>query len=159
MGLIQIPEIRMSADEHIATLRHDHLMKIDYNEDTQEYIKHIPNYIDYLWDNAQSGSSWAGIGRGKVVAAFGIKPIWAGLAEMWMIPGTDIRRHTISIVRGAKVLTDSAIQDYDLKRLQIAVRVENDTAFRFAKSLNFGVESIMKRFGPEGADYYMMARF
>ena len=113
MGLIQIPEIRMSADEHIATLRHDHLMKIDYNEDTQEYIKHIPNYIDYLWDNAQSGSSWAGIGRGKVVAAFGIKPIWAGLAEMWMIPGTDIRRHTISIVRGAKVLTDSAIQDYD----------------------------------------------
>jgi len=159
MGLIQIPKIRMSPDESIVSLRHDHLMKIDYNEDTKEYIKNIPNYIDYLWANAEAGSSWAGIGRGKVVAAFGIKPIWNGLAEMWMIPGTDIGRHTISIVRGAKVLTDSAIRDYDLKRLQIAVRVENDTAFRFAKSLGFGVESIMKRFGPEGADYYMMARF
>ena len=159
MGLIQIPKIRMSPDESIVSLRHDHLMKIDYNEDTKEYIKNISNYIDYLWANAEAGSSWAGIGRGKVVAAFGIKPIWNGLAEMWMIPGTDIGRHTISIVRGAKVLTDSAIRDYDLKRLQIAVRVENDTAFRFAKSLGFGVESIMKRFGPEGADYYMMARF
>ena len=159
MGLIQIPKIIMSPDESIVSLRHDHLMKIDYNEDTKEYIKNIPNYIDYLWANAEAGSSWAGIGRGKVVAAFGIKPIWNGLAEMWMIPGTDIGRHTISIVRGAKVLTDSAIRDYDLKRLQIAVRVENDTAFRFAKSLGFGVESIMKRFGPEGADYYMMARF
>jgi len=159
MGLIQIPKIRMSPDESIVSLRHDHLMKIDYNEDTKEYIKNIPNYIDYLWANAEAGSSWAGIGRGKVVAAFGIKPIWNGLAEMWMIPGTDIGRHTISIVRGAKVLTNSAIKDYDLKRLQIGVRTENDTAFRFAKSLGFGVESVMKRFGPEGADYYMMARF
>ena len=159
MGLIQIPKIRMSPDESIVSLRHDHLMKIDYNEDTKEYIKNIPNYIDYLWANAEAGSSWAGIGRGKVVAAFGIKPIWNGLAEMWMIPGTDIGRHTISIVRGAKVLTNSAIKDYDLKRLQIGVRTENDTAFRFAKSLGFGVESVMKRFGPEWSDYYMMARF
>ena len=71
MGLIQIPEIRMSADEHIATLRHDHLMKIDYNEDTQEYIKHIPNYIDLPFGTTpRAESSWAGIGRGKVVAAF-----------------------------------------------------------------------------------------
>jgi len=159
MGLIQIPEFRMSHDEHIIPLTYEGLTRIQYNDDTLEYMKYIPNYIDYIWSNAESGWSWAGVGRGKVVAAFGIRPIWNGLAEMWMIPGKDIRKHTISLVRGAKALTDSAIRDYDINRLQICVKMENDTAFRFAKSLGFGVESIMKRFGPEGADYYMMARF
>jgi hypothetical protein len=37
--------------------------------------------------------------------------------------------------------------------------VENDTAFKFAKALRFEVESVMRKFGPEGADYYMMTRF
>ena len=159
MGLIQIPEFRMSPDEHIIPLRYEHLSRMRFNDDTKEYLKYIPNYLDYVWDNAADGSSWAGIGRGKVVAIFGIRMLWTGLAEMWMVPTLDIERHAISLIRGAKVLTDSTINDYDIKRLQICVKVENDTAFRFAKALRFEVESIMRKFGPEGADYYMMARF
>ena len=159
MGLIQIPEIRMNHDENIVSLRYEHIARIKYNEDTLEYIERIPNYVDYIWDSSIRGSSWAWISRGKVVGAFGVRYIWNGVAEMWMIPSKDIRNNAISLVRGAKILTDTAIYDYDIKRLQISVKVENDTAFRFAKSLGFGVESVMKRFGPEGADYYMMVRF
>ena len=31
--------------------------------------------------------------------------------------------------------------------------------FKFAKALRFEVESVMRKFGPEGADYYSMVRF
>ena len=72
MGLIQIPEFRMSNDEHIVALTYDHLTRIQYNDDTKEYIKYIPNYINYIWDNAVVGSSWTAVARGKVIAVFGI---------------------------------------------------------------------------------------
>jgi hypothetical protein len=76
-----------------------------------------------------------------------------------MIPSKDIHKNAILLVRGAKATTDTAINNYEIKRLQIIVRVENDVALRFAKSLGFSVESVMTKFGPEGADYYMMVRF
>ena len=159
MGLIQIPEFRMSNGEHIVALTYDHLTRIQYNEDTKEYMKHIPNYVHYIWDNAVVGSSWTGICRGKVIAVFGIRYIWSGLAEMWMIPSKDIYKNAILLLRGARAITDTTIRDYEIKRLQICVKVENDVALRFAKSLGFSVESVMTKFGPEGADYYMMVRF
>jgi RimJ/RimL family protein N-acetyltransferase len=78
---------------------------------------------------------------------------------MWLVPSKDIGSHAISLVRGARAVTDTALQDYGVRRLQICVKVENDTAFKFAKALRFEVESVMRKFGPEGADYYMMTRF
>jgi hypothetical protein len=159
MGLVQLPEFRMSSDEQIVPLRYEHLARIRLTGDSLEYAKHIPNYIEYIWDNSQDGLSWAAICRGKVFLAFGIRYIWNGLAEMWLIPSKDINDHAISLVRGAKAVTDTALRDYGVRRLQICVKVENDTAFKFAKALRFEVESVMRKFGPEGADYYMMTRF
>ncbi len=159
MGLIQLPEFRMSQDEQIVPLRYEHLARMRMAEDSKEYMEYIPNYIDYIWDNSEDGWSWAGIGRGKVVTVFGIRHIWHGLAEMWMVPGEGLSKHAISLVRGARAVTDIALQDYGVRRLQICVKVENDSAFKFAKALHFEVESVMRKFGPEGADYYMMTRF
>ena len=159
MGMVQLPQFRMSADEQIVPLRYEHLQRLRLTEDTIEYTKHIPGYLDYVWDNSADGWSWAATARGKVIAVFGIRMLWTGLAEMWMLPGDNLNRHAISLVRGARAITDSALSDYGVRRLQITVKVENDIAFRFAKALHFEVESIMRRFGPEGSDYYMMVRF
>tara|TARA_R110002153_G_scaffold100562_1_gene236551 strand:- start:3604 stop:4083 length:480 start_codon:yes stop_codon:yes gene_type:complete len=159
MGMVQLPQFRMSADEHIVPLRYEHISRLSLTDDSIEYIRHIPSYLDYIWDNSADGWSWAAIGKGKVIAVFGIRMIWTGLAEMWMVPGRDMGSHAISLVRGARAITDSALQDYGVRRLQITVKAENDTAFRFAKAMHFEVESVMTKFGPEGSDYYMMVRF
>ena len=159
MGMVQLPQFRMSQDEHIVPLRYEHISRLPPTDDSIEYMKYIPGYLDYIWDNSADGWSWAAIGKGKVIAIFGLRMIWSGLAEMWMVPGKGLDRHAISLVRGARAVTDSALSDYGVRRLQITVKVENDTAFRFAKALHFEVESIMRRFGPEGSDYYMMVRF
>jgi len=159
MALVQLPQIRMGHDEHIVPLSYDHLTRINLKEENKDFANVIPNYINYVWDHAVDGMSWAGIGRGRVVCAFGIRPFWNGVAEMWLIPGKEIERHAISVIRASKQLTDITIKDYNIKRLQICVNSDNDTAFRFAKALRFEVESVMAKYGPDGSDYYMMVRF
>jgi|TARA_R110000822_G_C15260312_1_gene488165 hypothetical protein len=159
MALVQLPQVRMGHDEHIVPLTYDHLTRIKLKKENSDFVDVIPNYIDYVWDHAAVGTSWAGIGRGKVIAAFGIRPFWDGVSEMWLIPGQEIDRHAISVIRAARQLSDAAIGDYSIKRLQMCVNVNNDTAFRFAKALRFEVESVMRKYGPDGADYYMMVRF
>ena len=159
MALIQLPQIRMSHDEHIVPLLYAHLTRINLKEENRDFENVIPNYINYVWDHATPGMSWAGIGRGKVVAAFGVRPFWDGVSEMWLIPGKEIDRHAISVIRAAKQLTDTTMGDYGIRRLQMCVNTQNDTAFRFAKALRFEVESVMTKYGPDGSDYYMMARF
>ncbi len=70
MGLVQLPEFRMSSDEQLVPLRYEHVARMRLADDNKEYMEYIPNYIDYIWDNSEDGWSWAGIGRGKVVIAF-----------------------------------------------------------------------------------------
>ena len=50
-------------------------------------------------------------------------------------------------------------EDYDITRMQIYVKDQHMVALRFAKALHFEVECKLRKFGPEGADYYSMARF
>jgi hypothetical protein len=159
MSLIQLPEFRMSADEQIVALNYEHLARMHMGGDSQDYMKIIPNYVDYIWDNSEDGMSWAATKRGKVVLVFGIRMPWHGLAEMWLIPGDNISSNAMLLVRGARAVSDAALEDFNLRRLQINVKVGNDTAFKFAKALRFEVESVMRKFGPEGADYYLMTRF
>ena len=91
----------MGHDEHIVPLTYDHLTRIKLKKENSDFVDVIPNYIDYVWDHAAVGTSWAGIGRGKVIAAFGIRPFWDGVSEMWLIPGQEIDRHAISVIRAA----------------------------------------------------------
>ena len=159
MALVQLPQVRMGHDEHIVPLSYEHLTRIRLKKENRDFVNVIPNYLDYVWDHAVDGMSWAGIGRGKVISAFGIRPFWDGVAEMWLVPGEEIDRHAISVIRASKQLTDTAIANNGIKRLQICVNTNNDTAFRFAKALRFEVKSVMRKYGPDGSDYYMMVRF
>tara|TARA_R110000744_G_scaffold138440_5_gene249252 strand:+ start:177 stop:656 length:480 start_codon:yes stop_codon:yes gene_type:complete len=159
MPLIQFPDVKMNHDEQIVPLSYVHLQRLKLKEHEQLYANLIPNYLDYVWDCADPKLSWAAIGKGRVVAVFGLRSVWPGLMEVWMLPSEGIEQHAISFIRGSKSLIDIAIGDYDVNRLQICVKKDNTTAFRFAKALGFEVESTMTKFGPEGADYYMMVRF
>lgn len=103
--------------------------------------------------------SWTVVGRGRPVCCFGLWQLWDGVAEAWMLPDEEIDKYAISVTRGARRVLDKAIQDIGIRRLQIAVRVQNDTAYKFAEALYFKTECVMKHYGPEGADYYLMARY
>lgn len=156
--MMQFPTIRLSNDQIVVPFSGSHLMSLDLRPFEMEYVETIPNYYDYVVDNALTGFSWTFICQGRPVAVFGVRPLWSTNFEMWMIPGEGIERNAIAVLRGARRLLDSVIEEFGLLRLQITVRCENEVAFKFAKRLGFKIESTMRYFGPEGADYYLMTR-
>lgn len=159
MGLIQLPTFKIRSDEQIVPLQWSHLSNIKLSKHELEYASYIDNYLDYVWENSEDGWSWTGIGRGKVVCVFGVRYIWPGLVEAWFVPSENMEDHVRSILVGSRQLLGEVMALSDIRRMQIFVKVENTAAFRFAKALNFEVECKLRKFGPEGADYYSMARF
>jgi len=159
MGLIQLPTFKMRTDEQIVPLTLNHLYSIKLGPHEQEYAKHIPDYLDYVWDHSELGWSWTGIGRGRVVCCFGVRDFWPGMVEAWFLPGEGMNDHVRSILIGARAILNNVMSDNDIRRMQICVKVDNQPALRFAKALQFEVECKLRKYGPEGADYYSMARF
>jgi hypothetical protein len=156
--MLQLPIFRMSRDEMIVDFRPNHAQTIELKEREKYYESLVPDYRGYVVQTAQPGMSWTGISRGKVVACFGVRNVWPGVGEAWMLPGTAIDRHAISLVRGARVIFSDLIKNQGFSRVHIVVDSANDSALRFAKAIGFEVEGIMRNFGPDGSNYYMMAR-
>jgi len=156
--MLRLATVRMSPDKQIVPFQPNHLDRIELKGFELDYVRTIPNYKDYIIYNAEHDLTWTGISRGKVILIFGIRPLWPRVAEAWMMPGKGIEDNAVSVLRGARQVLDNVIEDYDMMRLHIAVRVQNETAYKFAKALYFEEEAVMKRYGPEMADYYLMAR-
>jgi RimJ/RimL family protein N-acetyltransferase len=49
-------------------------------------------------------------------------------------------------------------EEFDYQRIQASIAVTDKTAKRFAEWLGFQNEGVMKKYGPDGTDYYRYAR-
>jgi hypothetical protein len=157
--MLQLATINLAPDKQIVPFQPNHLYSLELKDYELEYVSNIPNYDQYIIQNADPLLTWTAVVRGKIILIFGVRPFWPHVYEAWMLPGAGIEDNAIAVVRGARKILTNVMQEYDMMRLQIAVRVSNDTAYKFAKSLYFKEEAIMRQFGPEGADYYLMTRF
>ena len=50
------------------------------------------------------------------------------------------------------------IKEHEFARVQAAVRTDWPEAQRFSRFLGFKQEGLMEKFGPDGSDYYRVAR-
>lgn len=146
----------LSSDQDIVDFHPTHLDGLQLRASELEQIRAAPGVLQRIQDQAGDGLSWTGTRGGHPICVFGIRPLWNGVAEAWMIPGAGIERAPISLVKGGRQLFEDAIADLRLQRLQITVRCQNDTHIKFATLLHFHIESTLKRYGPLGDDFYMM---
>ena len=144
--------------QNLIPFRPEHLLRMELKGDELRYLEIIPEYHRYIIDMAIPDLSWTLVGKGKPVCLFGVRPMWPGVAEVWMLPGIGIEENAIALVKGGRHIFAQIEQEYGVRRLQIAVRKSNYTAYKFARSVYFEQESLMRQFGPEGDDYYMMTR-
>jgi RimJ/RimL family protein N-acetyltransferase len=148
----------MPPNKQIVPFNVSHVFQMEMKPMEQEFVDSTPDFIENLMSNANPDYSWTGVADGKIVAIFGVSELWPGVADLWMIPSVHINKHAMAVVRGAKAVIDKAVDDFETRRLQITVREDNQIAYRFARALGFDVECLMKSYGPEGADYYLMSR-
>ena len=128
---------------------------------TQPEIVAASKFIDIseaIANQASLGPSVTAFLNLQPVACFGFVPIWPGVGESWLIADDKARTKPIGLTKMGQVFFDILQISYELHRVQIAVRTSDTRAHKWALFLGFKEEGIMRRYGPDGADHYIMAR-
>jgi hypothetical protein len=132
---------------------------MNLREFERKYFEWFPDYEDMLRTYASCETSATALYNGDVACCFGAVPVWKGVAEAWILTSYIVERNPISLTRGALRYFNKIAIDMQLHRLQIVVDDSNLLALRWAEVLKFKREGLLKGYGPDGSDHYMMARY
>jgi hypothetical protein len=89
---------------------------------------------------------------------FGLIPFWSGVAELWSVIDDRARRYPKSLTIGSKTFCDIAMISMGLHRLQITIKTDLVRNFQWATRIGFKKESVLKNFGPDKTDFFMMTK-
>jgi RimJ/RimL family protein N-acetyltransferase len=107
--------------------------------------------------NCLKGLSFTALYHGQAIACAGIRPLWPGVAEAWLLFGPEVKNHRIFIVKSIKQYLSDLIIKYNLWRLQAYCRTDFPEAINFLYHLGFRVEGKARRYNPDGTDAYFMS--
>ncbi len=106
----------------------------------------------------QNNLAFTGMISGKPIFAAGMKVIWKGVAEGWVLATKDVLDHPLLVARAIRKDFARIAKENNINRVQTAVRADYTTGLKFAKWLGLEEEGLMKKFGFDGSDQYMYAR-
>jgi hypothetical protein len=93
-----------------------------------------------------------------IVVMGGVHVLWQGVGEGWIMVSKNAHKMPVTVARYADEFFDVIMDEANLQRVQASVHSEDAQAIRFARWLGFENEGLMKKYGPDGKDYYRMAR-
>ena len=102
--------------------------------------------------------SFTGIIGKKPIFAAGMKMLWQGVAEGWVIATNEMWKYPLGVAKAIKKDFANVARQHNIQRVQTAVRVDFDKGLRFAKWLGLENEGLMKCYGFDGSDQYRYAR-
>lgn len=135
---------------------------LDSFEISQDDIIVASEYMDLketIAGQARIGTAVTAFYGHKPVASFGLVPIWPGLAQAWLVTSDECRAKPIYMTRMAALFFDIAEISERLHRTQITVKTSDKRALNWALHLRFVNEGVMRKYGPDGSDHFMMARY
>ena len=83
----------------------------------------------------ENGLAFSGIYNDKIIVAGGMKLLWEGVAEGWVMANEDVWKHPIITARAIKKNFERAAKAKNLKRVQTAIRSDFTVGKKFAKWL------------------------
>lgn len=97
--------------------------------------------------------------QGHYLAAFGLYPMTDNIANAWMLVNPE-HRHTYakSILKCAREELDRWQISEAFNRVQITIEFANAGFVRWSKLLGFEMEGLMRKYGQDGQDHFLMAR-
>lgn len=118
----------------------------------------VHGFYSYVHQMRVQGMSWSAEVDGRIVASAGLIPLWAGVAEAWMISADDVGRHRIKVARKLRTMLNDVMWQRGIYRAQANIHHKFEKAIRLAGWLGFENEGLMRRFGAEGDDYFRYAK-
>lgn len=95
---------------------------------------------------------------GKVLAIVGYSPIHRNAGELWSVTSDDLKGHSIEFHRKCIRALDAFVAANNIKRLQMVVKEGFVQGENWAMSLGFTLEGLMKAYGSDGSNYWLMGR-
>mgnify|MGYP001465557585 FL=1 len=146
--MVKLKPFKKSDADKIVSFGMNHkLMEIDASFEENR----ICNY-------SQPGNAYTMWVDDKPVFSFGMVILWKGVAEGWVMASQNI--FDVKFL-AAKTITSMMInhcKKNKIKRLQTSVKAEFKEGVRFATWLGMEIEGLKKNYGPDGSDYYQLAR-
>ena len=119
-----------------------------------QYQLGIPGYARAI----EGPHTWTGLVDGRVVGVCGIQEKWKGRGLAWALLTTGLTaRDFLRAHNKVREILDLA-QIQKLVRVETAVLVKHEEANRWARTLGFEREGLMKKYSPEGNDAWLYAR-
>jgi hypothetical protein len=94
----------------------------------------------------------------KPVFAIGLVVLWQGVAEGWVMASQNIFDMKFLAAKTMLKITNDLCKKNKIKRLQTSVKADFKEGIRFATWLGMEIEGLKKNYGPDGSDYYQLAR-
>lgn len=130
----------------------------------QEHVQHIKLMFDLSEDGRKALVEHKDI-RGYtlfeedvVLGIGGVHNIWNGVGEAWLLLGKEAFARPRTVARHTVNMFDHMQEEYKYQRIQASIAVKDGKAKRFAEWLGFQNEGIMRKYGPDGSDYYRYAK-
>ena len=94
----------------------------------------------------------------EIIVCGGVHMMWTGVGEGWLVMSKEAYEKPITVARYTQRLFDTIMGDNAMWRVQASVHTNDEQSVRFAEWLGFEIEGVMKKFGPDGTNYFRMAR-
>jgi len=120
--------------------------------------QHISKYLNFAKSLHVPGQSFSAIDNGHLIACRGIKQLWPGVAEVWFLSSDKVHNHVRPVIKIIFKYLPRLIKEQKLVRIQSAVRADWPEAQRFAQFMGLENEGLMRKYGPDGTDYFRYAR-
>jgi len=106
----------------------------------------------------QDNLAFTGFVNDKPIFAAGMKMLWNGVADGWVIATKDVLDHPILVAKAIKKDFARIAREHGIWRVQTAIRANYTTGLKFAKWLGLKEEGLMKKFGFDASDQYLYSR-
>lgn len=96
--------------------------------------------------------------NGKPIAITGGFFLYDKVMEIWTIVDKKVFEIPIYYSRAMLFLLNKCFSIFDVNRMQIHVMADQPWAEHWGKFLGFTKEGLLKKYGPEGVDYFLFAK-
>jgi len=135
-----------------------HATRIDIKSEEVLVVANREEAVEVFDQQEQMGAAVTAFVYNQPAAIFGFVSIWKGVAEAWLVADDIMRSMPVTFTKAAIQTLDISAISMGLHRTQITVRSTDTRAYKWASAVGFKEECLMRKYGTDGVDYFLMAR-
>ena len=122
--------------------------------------------VDLAWhisglanDRGYGGIYWTGRSEEGVIALGGVKRVWPGVGEAWIVTSDLVEKYPLLYTRHVKRLMMKAVEELRLHRLQATVWEGHPRSVGWLRRcMGMHIEGYLEGYGPGRENFVVMAR-